>query len=464
MKTQSFDLVIHGATLVTAGETFQADLAIAEGKIAQVGRDLSGHENLDASGMLLLPGAIDPHVHLDAPVGATRSADDWESGTIAAACGGTTTVIDFVEPEPGEPLLLALEARCRAACQGAAIDFGLHMTLRDAAPATLAQVSAVMAQGATSFKTYLTYEGFALDDAALLLILQTVGAAGGVVLVHAENDAIVTSLTRQYVTQGQHEPRYHALSRPPAAEAEAVTRALALAEAAGAPVYIVHISTSEATYALASAQGRGVKAYGETCPQYLLLDDWEYSRPGFEGAKYVCSPPLRPAGEAAELWRALSSGAIQSIGTDHCPFNFVGQKDMGSNSFAQIPPGLPGIESRLALTYTFGVGSGRISLNRWVALTSTDPARIFGLYPRKGSLAPGADADLVVFDPEVEVELSAEKLHERVDYSPYEGFRLHGYPRLTLRRGRVIVKDGHFLGAAGAGEYLPRNPLHLVRG
>lgn len=459
-----FDLVINGATLITAGETFSADVGISAGKIAQIGANLSGVETIHASGKFLLPGAVDPHVHLNMPVGTIRSVDDWESGTIAAACGGTTTIIDFVEPEPSEPLLHALNSRRQEACQGVVIDFGLHMTLRDASPGTLAQIAGVMAQGSTSFKTYLTYEGFALDDASFLKILETVGGLGGLVLVHAENDAIVEYLKQRFVAEGHHEPAYHALSRPPVAEAEAVGRALALAEVAGAAIYIVHISTAEAAESLRRALHHNVNAYGETCPQYLLLDDCEYRRPGFEGAKYVCSPPLRPLGNGQALWEALSSQVIQSVGTDHCPFNYAGQKDLGRDSFASVPPGLPGIEARLALLYTYGVRGGHISLNRWVELFSTNPARIFGLYPRKGSLAPGADADLVVFDPHCEVELSKGRLHEQVDYTPYEGFHLYGYPVMTLRRGQVLVKEGCYLGPTGGGEYLQRKPLSARKG
>lgn len=457
------DLVIRGATLVTASETYSAEIGIAAGKIAQVGSDLSGAEEIDASGMLLLPGAVDPHVHLDMPIGPTRSSDDWESGTIAAACGGTTTILDFVEPEPGEPLLHALDARLRAARRRAVVDFGLHMTLRDAGAATLEQVAGVISRGCTSFKTYLTYKGFALDDGSFLQILETVGQLRGLVMVHAENDAIVERLRQHFVADDRREPLFHALSRPPVAEAEAVGRALALAEVARAPLYIVHISTGEAAAALRQAQRRGATACGETCPQYLILDEREYRRPGFEGAKYVCSPPLRPGRNLALLWKALDHQVIQCVATDHCPFNFCGQKDLGKDSFADIPSGLPGIEARLALLYTYGVLQGKITLNQWVALLSTNPARIFGLYPRKGSLAPGADADLVIFDPGCEVELSLAMLHERVDYTPYEGIRLHGYPVMTLRRGQVVVKDGRFLGLPGGGDYLQRKPFTIER-
>ena len=475
-----FDTVIRGGTLITPSGPVNADLGIAGGRIAAIGFDLVGERAIDATGKLVLPGAVDPHVHLQMPAGAVTSSDDWETGTIAAACGGTTTVIDFVEPEPvgarhslheasgGEqmasgnasPLLDALAAR-RAEAEGrAVIDFGLHMTLLDASPAALAEIPAVVEAGCTSFKTYLTYAGFKLDDDAFIAALAAVGRAGGIALVHAENDAGIRYLQRKFLAEGHVAPRYHPLSRPAGTEAEAIERALALAEVAGCPLYVVHVSTQRGAEAVSRARARGQTAIGETCPQYLLLTDAEYDRPGFEGAKFICSPPLRKAADNAALWAHLAADDLSTVGTDHCPFFYAGQKDLGAPDapppFNRIPGGMPGIESRLALLYSFGVGQGRLSLARWIDICCTAPARLFGLAGRKGALTVGADADVVIFDPEREVTISRASLHENGDYTPYEGYQLKGYPVFTMLRGRVIARDGEFVGDPGEGRFLAR--------
>ncbi len=450
------ELVLKNGTVITPAGTRRADVGIHEGRIAAIEPRLEARESLDAAGLLVLPGAVDPHVHLQMPAGSTRSSDDWETGTRAAAHGGTTTVIDFVEPEPEEPLLAALAARRAEAEERAVIDYGLHMPLARADGPTLEAVPEVVAAGVTSFKTYTTYEGFRLDDAALLAALSAVAAVGGLTLVHAESDAITRRETARLLAAGQRAPRYHPLSRPAVAEAEAAQRALALAEVAGAPVYIVHVSTARAAAALAAAQARGQEAYGETCPQYLLLTAAEYGRPDFEGAKFVCSPPLRSAADGEALWQALGRGTLQTLGTDHCPFNYEGQKELGRDAFDQIPGGLPSIEARLALLYTFGVRAGRLSLERWVELCAGAPARLFGLYPRKGALQVGADADVVLFDPEKRVTLTQALLHEQVDYTPYEGLELQGYPVTTLVHGKVIVHEEQFVGDGGGGRFLER--------
>jgi len=454
----SFDLVITGGTLVTASEMFTAEIGITGAKIAAIGHGLErgGARHIDATGKLVLPGAVDPHVHLDIDAGATRSSDDFETGTIAAACGGTTTVIDFVEPELGGSLVGGLEARLKEAEGKAVIDFALHMTLRRGDAQTLGQVPEALRAGCTSFKTYTTYDGFRLSDPELLAALEAVGAAGGLVLVHAENDAVIERRRRAFIAAGQTAPRFHPRSRPVPVEAEAVERALALAEVAGCPLYVVHTSTARGADAIARARARGQRAYGETCPQYLVLTDAEYERPGFEGAKFVCSPPLRPADNPPGLWRHLAQGGLQTVGTDHCPFFFVGQKDLGRDDFTRIPNGLPGIEARLAIVYTCGVGQGRLTPTRWVELCCTAPAQIFGLYPRKGTLMPGADADVVIFDPHKPVTLSRSLLHERVDYTPYEGLALQGYPVLTIAGGEIIVAEGEYVGGRGRGQFLKR--------
>lgn len=456
MSAPIYDLVIRGGRLITASRILEADLAIQGEQIAARGQGLAGRRLIDAAGMYVVPGGIDPHVHLEMPVGGTRSSDDWTSGTSAAAIGGTTTLIDFVEPEKAESLQQALEARRALADPQTAVDYALHMTLTNDDAHTLEQVAALCAGGCTSFKTYLTYPGFRLSDEAFLNVLASVRAAGGLVLVHAENDAMIAHQKQLFRREKHSEPRYHALSRPAIAEAEAIQRSLALAELTGARLYVVHVSTARGAEALRAARRRGVTVFGETCPQYLLLTDRELARPGFEGAKFVCSPPLRTPADNQRLWQALSDDDLQTVGTDHCPFFFEGQKDLGKDDYEKIPGGLPGVESRLALLHTFGVRTGRLSLERWVQVCSANPAAIFGLAPRKGSLEPGADADVVVFDPAKKVTLKKAVLHERVDYTPYEGFALQGYPVMTMLRGRVIAENGEFTGASGSGRYLSR--------
>ncbi len=460
-----YDLVISGGTLIRAGSVVVLDLGISGGVIAALGNDLRGRQYLDAAGKLVIPGGVDPHVHLQMPTPVATSSDDWFTGTRAAACGGTTTVIDFIEPEGDEGLMHAYESR-RAEAEGkAVIDFGLHMTLDRADPETLAQIPAVMAAGVTSFKCYTTY-ALRLDDAQLLAALAAVGKAGGLTIVHAESDAIVNHLRRTFVENGHTAPKWHPLSRPAAAEGEAIERVLALAEIADAPVYIVHVSTQRGAEAIARARNRQQAAFGETCPQYLVLTDACYDAPGFEGAKFVCSPPLRKYTDQEGLWHALGCGILQAIGTDHCPFFYYGTKNLGRPPenlppFTQIPGGIPSIEARMALLYTFGVRAGRLSLNQWVDACSTGPARMFGIHPRKGSLEVGSDADIAIFDPEAHIVLSHDMLHENVDYTPYEGLELKGYPVATLAQGRVIAQDGEFVGGDPHGRFIPRNPFKI---
>ena len=363
-----------------------------------------------------------------------------------------------MEPEENEPLLEALAARQAQANGRAVIDYGLHMTLTNTDEATLAQISSVIAAGSSSFKAYTIYDGFYLEDDAMLKALQATKAAGGILIVHAENRHIIKSLQAEFLSHEKTSLRYHALSRPPVSEGEAIERVLALAKTAESAVYIVHVSTKMGAKAIQRAQQRGQIVYGETCPQYLLLTDTEYDRPNSEGAKYICSPPLRPADHPPALWDALKNGYLHSIGTDHCPFFFKGQKDKNA-TFTDIPGGLPGIESRLALLYTFGVGQGQFSLNQWVDLCCTMPAKIFGLYPKKGALVPGADADIVIFNPNKNITLSQNFLHEHVDYTPYEGYSLCGSPETTIRRGQILYQNGAFIGGKGGGRFLSRKKL-----
>jgi dihydropyrimidinase len=455
-----FDLVIQNGTVVTAADTFQADVGVQDGKIATIGTALTGTEIVNAKGLLVLPGFIDPHVHLEMPTPVATSSDDWFTGTRAAALGGTTTVVDFVEPEPGESLSKALEVRRSQAQKKAVIDFTFHMTLDRVDDDTLAEIPAVIDAGITSFKCYTTYS-MRLNDAQLLSALKTVGQVGGLTIVHAENDAIINRLRADLIAAGRTEPRYHPISRPAVSEGEAIERVIALAQVADARVLIVHVSTQLGAEAIERAQQRGQTIYGETCPQYLILTDELYASPGFEGAKYICSPPLRKVNDQTALWDVLSNGAFRVVGTDHCPFFYHGIKNLGRPlddppPFTQIPGGMPGIESRPALLYTFGVRTGRLTPNQWIDTCATGPAQTYNLYPRKGALVPGADADIVLFDPEKRVTLTSNVLHENVDYTPYDGLELTGYPVKTYARGQLIAEEGDFVGEDHHGQFIVR--------
>jgi len=452
------DTVIRNGTIVTASETYQADLGIEGGKIRVVGKGLEGDKVIDAGGHYVFPGGVDIHTHLELPVGGTISSDDFVTGTIAAACGGTTTIIDFADQERAHSLHEALEARLERAEGRAVIDFGLHVAITDATEAVLEEEMAELVdEGITSFKLYLAYPGrYMIDDDSLFRILLKTREIGALALVHAENGHVVDYLTKEYLSAGKTSPVWHARSRPPEAEAEATGRALSLAAIAEAPVYIVHVTCTDSLHRVKEARRREWMAFAETCTPYLLFSDLEYERPGFEGAKYVVSPPLREKADQEALWGALSNGDLQVVSTDHCPFNFVGQKDLGRGDFSLIPGGMPGIETRVPLIYHFGVNGGRFSINRFVELVATNPARLLGLAPQKGSIAVGADADLVVFDPDKQVTLRRENLHMNVDHSPYEHVTVRGYPVRTLSRGKTVMLNGEFLGREGDGRFLRR--------
>jgi len=450
------DLVIKNGMVVTPDGLTEADVGIQGEQIAAIGRGLAGEAELNAAGRYVLPGAVDVHVHLQMPVMDVVSSDDFHTGTVAAACGGTTTIIDFAEPKGPQSLMDALHRRRTEAEGKVAVDYGLHMTLNSDDPLRLGEISAVMAAGSSSFKLYMAYEGLRLEDPELLHVLSALKPHRGLPIVHAENYDAVLYLTENLLRSGKTEPRYHPLIRPDFMEAEATGRVIALARLVGLPIYIVHVSCADSLKVLQEARARHQPAYGETCPQYLLLTRAEYERPGFEAAKFVMSPPLREDSDRKALWEALASGDLQVVATDHCPFFYRGQKDKGSGAFNEIPGGAPGVETRLPLLYTFGVGTGAISLSRWVEICCAEPARLFGLAPKKGRIAVGADADLVLFNPDKRVVLHYASLHQNVDYTPYEGMELVGYPETTLLRGRVIVRDGEFVGKAGQGKFLKR--------
>src|SRR5689334_3843596 len=407
-------ILIKGGTIVTATDQYVGDVFIENEKITTIGSALTMPADtvIDAKGKFVLPGGIDVHTHLDMPFGGTTSADDFESGTRAAAFGGTTSIVDFAIQYRGQTLHHAWESWMTKAQDRAVIDYGFHMIITELTDQVEQEMDALVRQGVTSFKLFMAYPGvFMLDDASIFKALLRTGKNGGTICMHAENGGVIDVLVKKALAEGKTAPKYHALTRPARAEAEATHRAIALAEMADVPIYIVHLSASEALEMVTEARDRGLQAYAETCPQYLFLSYDNYEEPGFDGAKYVMSPPLRPQETQDRLWRGLAFNDLQAISTDHCPFCMKEQKVLGEGDFSKIPNGAPGIETRMSLVYDGGVRPGRISLNRFVELTSTSPAKIFGLFPRKGTIAPGSDADIVIFDPEKKVRLSAKTLH-----------------------------------------------------
>ena len=451
--------LIKSGTVVTASDQYRGDVLVEDEKISLIGTtiDVQADKVVDASGKYVLPGGIDVHTHLDMPFGGTRSADDFESGTMAAAFGGTTSIVDFAIQYRGQTLHDAWETWMKKAEGKAVVDYGFHMIITDLSDQVEGEMDALVAQGVTSFKLFMAYPGvFMLDDGSIFRALLRTGKNGGTICMHAENGGVIDVLVQRALAEGKTAPKYHALTRPARAEAEATHRAIALAEMADVPIYIVHLSAAEALEMVTEARDRGLPAYAETCPQYLFLSYDNYEEPGFAGAKYVMSPPLRAKAAQDQLWRGLAFNDLQAVSTDHCPFCMKEQKELGVADFSKIPNGAPGIETRMSLVYDGGVRAGRISLNRFVELTSTSPARIFGLFPRKGTIAPGSDADVVVFDPNRTITLSARTLHMKVDYNPYEGRQVIGAADTVLSRGRPVIENGKFVGRAGAGSFIKR--------
>ena len=452
--------LIRNGTVVTSQKTFPAGILIDGETIREIAPNIpvdAADRVIDASGMLLLPGGVDVHTHLDMPFGGTTSSDDFETGTRAAAFGGTTTLIDFAIQARGTKMRDAMDIWWKKAENKASIDYGLHMIVTDLYEAGLEDMDALVAEGVVSFKLFMAYPGVLMvDDATIFKALSQSARNGALICMHAENGGAIDVIVQRALAEGKTAPIYHALTRPVAAEAEAVHRAIALAEMAGAPIYIVHLSSEEALNQVREARDRGLPAFAETCPQYLLLSMDELARPGFEGAKYVFTPPLREKRHQPKLWEGLKNDHLQVVSTDHCPFCFADQKSLGKDDFTKIPNGGPGIENRLQLLYHHGVNQGRMSLNRFVELVSTTPARLFGLYPRKGELAPGSDADIVIWDPLREHTIAAATHHMRVDYSMFEGFRVTGNARMVLSRGEVIVDGERHLGRPGRGQFLKR--------
>lgn len=457
-------IVLRGGTVITADSEYLADVRIEGSTVSTVGQGLvrSGDTVIDAAGCYLLPGGIDPHTHFDLDVGSTRTADDFASGTQAAIAGGTTTIIDYAAQARGGTLHAALAEWHAKADGNCYADYGFHMGITDYNPAVADEMSQMVAAGVTSFKMYLAYKSLKVDDKTVFQALRRSREIGALVGFHCENGDAIDMLVQEAIEAANTSPRYHALTRPAIAEAEATNRVIALAEMAGAPVFIVHLTCKGALEAVIRAKSRGVAVYTETCPQYLLLDESCYAADGFEAAKYVMSPPLRTLTDQAALWNGLSAGFFDCLATDHCSFNYQGQKELGRQDFSKIPNGGPGVEHRLALIYTYGVLTGKITLQQMVALTSTNAAKLFGLFPRKGTIAPGSDADIVVWNPDASSVITAAAQTQRVDYTPYEGWRQRGRAEYVFLRGREVAKGGTIRQEA-LGEYLSRKPFPIRR-
>jgi dihydropyrimidinase len=450
--------LIKGGTVVTATETLNADVLIEDEKVSTIALNLAveADATIDAGNRYVMPGGVDPHTHMDLPFGGSFCSDDFSTGTRAAAFGGTTTIVDFALQDAGEGLRQGLD-RWFEKAQKAQTDYGFHMIVREVNDHVLKEMDELVGEGVTSFKLFMAYPGvFMLDDASIFRAMQRAADSGALIMMHAENGGPIDILVQQYLADGKTDPINHGLTRPASMEGEAVHRVFKLAELAGTPAYIVHLSSRDALNAVREARDRGLPAFAETCPQYLYLSLDDLARPGFEGAKFVCSPPLRPKDHQEDLWTGLVQDDLQIVATDHAPFNYKGQKDLGEGNFAKIPNGLPSVEDRFTLLYQ-GVKDGRIGLNRFVELVATAPAKMFGLYPRKGTIAPGSDADIVVFDPNHERVISAESHHMNVDYSCFEGMKVRGLPEIVMQRGNVLVENGKWHGREGDGRFVSRS-------
>jgi len=453
-------ILIRGGRVVTAADGYVADVLVEGERIALIGTDLdvAADRTIDAAGKYVLPGCIDPHTHLDMPFGGTVTVDDFESGQGSAACGGTTCHVDFCIQGQGQTFAQALEGWHAKANGKTLIDYGFHIAITDLADQErLDELATLPEQGITSYKLFMAYKGvLQVDDETLFRAMQVAAASGALVMVHAENGDAIDVLVREALSQGYTEPVWHARTRPPETEGEATNRAIQLARVAGCALYVVHVSCREAVEPIAIAREKGWDVWGETCTQYFFVDYSFLERPNFEGAKYVYTPPPRPKENQDVLWAAVKNDVLSAISTDHCAFLWDGQKTLGRDDFSKIPNGGPGLENRLHMIHEFGVRQGRISLNRMVELLATNPAKLFGLYPRKGTVAVGSDADLVVFDPEKKLTLSASTHHSKADYNLFEGTEVTGTPEIVIRRGEILVENGELVARPGSGRFIPR--------
>jgi len=454
-------VLIKGGRIVTASDDYAGDVFVENDTVTMIGNslDVSADKVIDATGKLVMPGAIDPHTHLEMAFGGTVTCDDFTSGTVSAAFGGTTTLVDFCMQAPGTPFPEAL-ANYQEKIERAkpVIDVGFHIGITDLKDAgTLEDLARLPDEGVTSYKLFMAYKGaIMVDDETLFKTMQVAAKTGALVMVHAENGDAIDVLVKEALAEGKTAPVWHARTRPPVTEGEATNRAIQLAHVAGAPLYVVHVSCKESIDPIARARESDWRAWGETCTQYLFIDETALEQPDFEGAKYVYTPPPRPKENQEHLWHALATGTLAVVSTDHCPFNWDGQKTLGRDDFSKIPNGGPGIENRLHMLYHYGVREGRFGLNRFVELVSTNPAKFFGLYPRKGTIAPGSDADIVVWDPEKRLTLSARTHHSNIDYNLFEGTEVTGAPEVVLVRGQVIVEGDELVAAPGAGRFVKR--------
>ncbi|MEU2513679.1 dihydropyrimidinase [Streptomyces syringium] len=461
--------VIRGGLVITAAEEGRMDVLVEDGKVAALATPDSAFaegwtadRTIDATGKYVIPGGVDAHTHFEFPFGGTASSDTFETGTRAAAWGGTTTVVDFAVQSRGRSLREGLDtwhAKSQGTC---AIDYAFHMIVSDVNEHTLKEMDGLVEEGVTSFKLFMAYPGvFYSDDGQILRAMQRASGNGGLIMMHAENGIAIDVLIEQALARGESDPRYHGEVRKALLEAEATHRAIQLARVAGSPLYVVHVSAEEAVAELARARAMDLPVFGETCPQYLFLSTDNLAEPGFEGAKYVCSTPLRPREHQAALWRGLRTDDLQVVSTDHCPFCFSGQKDLGRGDFSKIPNGLPGVENRMDLLHQ-AVVDGHLSRRRWIEIACAAPARMFGLYPHKGTIAPGSDADIVLYDPNARQTLSAETHHMNVDYSAYEGKSVTGRVDTVLSRGELVIDGREFVGRAGHGRFTPRSTCQYL--
>jgi dihydropyrimidinase len=463
--------LIKNGLVITASDELHADVLIEDEKVVALtasGGDVTEAWSrdtdtvLDATGLYVIPGGVDAHTHMEMPFGGTAASDTFETGTRAAAWGGTTTIVDFAVQSVGRSLREGLDTWHAKADGQCAIDYAFHMILADVTDESIKEMDTLLDEGVTSFKLFMAYPGvFYSDDGKILRAMQRGADNGGLIMMHAENGPAIDVLVAQSLAEGKTDPRYHGDVRKALLESEATHRAIQLARVAGAPLYVVHVSAAEAVEELTRARDLGLNVFGETCPQYLFCSTDDLARPDFEGAKYVCSTPLRPKEHQAALWRALRGDDLSVISTDHCPFCFTGQKELGRGDFSKIPNGMPGVENRMDLLHQ-AVVDGHISRRRWIELACATPARMFGLYPKKGTIAPGADADIVLYDPNGAYTMSAATHHMNVDYSAYEGKTVAGHSKTVLSRGRVIIDDGRYLGQAGYGRFTPRSTCQYL--